>query len=448
MINRPMQHRSRRYRVVIIVLGSILAIIGFAFALINSALTRYVESPRFRVLMEQETARGLHFPSGQFTPIRRTGLLSAQSEQFKGRDGRKAVTSLDAQGITARFNPLGILLRRWQIDDLHIGRGNAGIQVYEPKPAPLPVRPWYFVFLPDHVYLKHVWSDAVDVTWPTRGEQSGIFGTHLVITPHGRDFEYHAASGVLRNPSVPEMAVRQVHLLITKQLFTLYTLDLSSGGGTIHGQGSTAITGEKRANFNFSWNDLPVPEWLPKTWSGNFAGAADGDLHWTGNNYTLAAATVIGAVKVNGGHVGGLKFLDTIAAVTKHDDLARLELDVCRSKFRWHEGDCELNDIEIEQTGKFRIEGTVSFSERALTGMIRIGMTHQYLDWLPHPEEVFSQETGGYLWTTVHLSGTLDSPKQDLSPRVIQALTESPGALLGAGLRALGVWLREEQGHR
>jgi hypothetical protein len=83
--------------------------------------------------------------------------------------------------------------------------------------------------------------------------------------------------------------------------------------------------------------------------------------------------------------------------------------------------------------------------ERALGGTLEIGLTTNYLDWLPHPEEVFTRESGGYLWTTVHLSGTLQSPQQDLSPRLIQALTESPGALLGATFRALGAWLREQR---
>jgi hypothetical protein len=104
-----------------------------------------------------------------------------------------------------------------------------------------------------------------------------------------------------------------------------------------------------------------------------------------------------------------------------------------------------LNDIEIEQKGKFRVEGTISFSDRSLGGTLQIGMARQYLDWLPHPEDVFTRESGGYLWTTVHLSGTLQSPQQDLSPRLVQALTDSPGALLGAAFRALGTWLSEQR---
>jgi len=41
----------------------------------------------------------------------------------------------------------------------------------------------------------------------------------------------------------------------------------------------------------------------------------------------------------------------------------------------------------------------------------------------------------------VHLSGTLDSPQQDLSPRLLEALKETPTSFLGAMFRALGEWL-------
>jgi hypothetical protein len=427
------------------VIATVAIAIGITLALINPALTRYVESPRFHAALEQETAKGLHFPSSEFASIRRIGLLKAQSESFKARDGRKAITSLEAQGITGRFNPLGVLLRRWQIDELHVDRAEIGIHVYEPKPEPRPVKPWYFVFLPDRVYLKRVWSDNVDVTWPMRDQRGGIFRTRLVITPHGRDFEYRANAGTLKNPSMPELAVRQIHLVITKKVFTLYQLDLNSGDGSIHGEGNTSISGEKHADFACNWNDVPVREWVPKTWNENFAGAATGDLHWTGNDYKLAAATMTGTVTVKNGRVSNTKFLDTIAAVTKRNDLAQVDLDVCRLKFRWRQGDCELNDIEIEQKGKFRVEGTISFSDRSLGGTLQIGMARQYLDWLPHPEDVFTRESGGYLWTTMHLSGTLQSPQQDLSPRLVQALTDSPGALLGAAFRALGTWLSEQR---
>src|ERR1700730_2991349 len=125
----------QRWIVVIasVILGVAIAVVIGAL-LFNPVITRYVESPSFRGKLEFETAKGLHFPKATFAPIKRSGPLTAESESFSARDGRKAMTTLDAQRVTGRFNPLGVFLRRWQIDDLHIDRARIGIHVYEPKP--------------------------------------------------------------------------------------------------------------------------------------------------------------------------------------------------------------------------------------------------------------------------------------------------------------------------
>jgi len=68
------------------------------------------------------------------------------------------------------------------------------------------------------------------------------------------------------------------------------------------------------------------------------------------------------------------------------------------------------------------------------------------LDWLPKPEEVFPHQHDGYLWTTVHLSGTIEAPQQDLSPRIMEVLKENPGAALGLLLRQFGEWLKNAFG--
>ena len=103
-------------------------------------------------------------------------------------------------------------------------------------------------------------------------------------------------------------------------------------------------------------------------------------------------------------------------------------------------------DINIEEKGKFRIEGEISIKRLVLRGTIRLGLTREYLDWLPNPEEVFSRRSSGYLWTQVHLSGTIDEPRQDLSQRIIELFKESPGAYLGLMFRQFGDWLKKTFG--
>src|SRR6476646_2922012 len=198
--------------------GAIVFLIAATLVSVNPAVTRYVESDAFRTELEKETAKGLHFPAGSYGPIRRTGILSAATDNFRAANGRKAMTAMEAHGITARFNPLGVFLRRWQVDDIHIDGGEVGIQVYDPKPEPSPSKPWYHVCLPNRVYLRQVWSEPADVTWRFRNEKGGFFGTRLQITPYGRDFEYRATGGTMKGALIPDLALRHLHMRITKTL--------------------------------------------------------------------------------------------------------------------------------------------------------------------------------------------------------------------------------------
>jgi hypothetical protein len=69
----------------------VIAALAGTVIFFSPLLTHYIESDRFRVAMENETAKGLHFPSGRYAPIRRSGSLTAQSESFRATNGEKAL---------------------------------------------------------------------------------------------------------------------------------------------------------------------------------------------------------------------------------------------------------------------------------------------------------------------------------------------------------------------
>lgn len=439
------RRRRTRWLIRAGVTGAVALACALVLAWLNPRLTRYVESDVFRAELEKQTAKGLHFPAGTYSPIRRTGFLTASSDGFRAENGRKALTAMDAHGIKATFNPLGVFLRRWQLDGVQIQSGEVGIQVYEPKPEPSPSKPWYHIFLPDRVYLRRVWSEPADVTWRFRNEKGGFFGTRLLITPHGRDFVYQANGGTLKLALIPDLPVRETRLLITKKLLTLYTLELAAGpegDGNIHGEGTAGTGDDKSVDFKMRFDQLPIRAWLPASWKNHVAGTAAGDVHWKGKNPKLETASVQGSLRLRDGRVRGLPFLQKLASITGKKSIEELELNECSAEVRWENSTLEIRNIAVEDKGKFRIEGLVSAREKSLGGAVQLGVAREYLEWLPQPEEVFPNERRGYLWTTVHLSGTVDQPQQDLSPRIIEALKESPGEFLGLVFRVIGDWLK------
>jgi hypothetical protein len=427
----------------------LLAIAAGVAVFFSPLLTRYIESNAFRQAMEQETAKGLHFPRASYAPIRRTGTLTARSENFKADNGVKAMKYLEASRITAKFDPWGVFVRQWRFDEVRVPSGEVEIQIYEAHPEAVASRPWFSIFLPNRVYLKKIESESANVTWQLRGEKAGFYGTRLLITPHGRDFEYAASGGKLKMALVPDLDLRRAHLLITKTLVTLYDIDLASDSAskeTIHAQATAGIGKDKSVDSKADFNAVPIRPWLPTEWKGRLTGSAFGDLHWTGKDPKLESSSGEGSLRIQDGRIDDVPLLQKLAELSQKKSFERLELNDCSLKFAWRYPEIDIKEIFIEEKGKFRIEGEIFINRRSLRGTLRLGLTRAYLDWLPNPEEVFSRREGSYLWTHVHLSGTIDHPGQDLSPRIIELFKESPGAYLGLFFRQFGDWLKRAFG--
>jgi hypothetical protein len=443
------------FRRKLLILAAAIAIffviaIALGMALFFSPLlTRYVEGDAFRVEMEEETAKGLHFPRARYAPIRRTGVLTAHSESFEADSGQKAMKSLVAHGVTAKFDPWGVLVRQWRLDGVEVQSGDVEIQIYEAHPEPVRAKPWFAIFLPNRVYLKKIHSDQANITWRFRGEQAGFFGTQLLITPNGRDFEYVATGGRLKMARIPDLELRRTHLLITKTLLTLYDLDLASDAQSdqsIRAQGHAGVGQDKSIEAKANFNSVPIRQWLPAEWKGRLNGSAFGDIHWTGKDPKLESSSGGGSLHIQNGRVDDVPLLNKLAELARKRSFERLDLNECSLAFAWRYPEIEIKDITIEEKGKFRIEGEISVNRRLLRGTVRLGLAHEYLDWLPNPQEVFSRHSSGYLWTDVHLSGTINEPRQDLSQRIIELFNGSPGAYLSLMFRQFGDWLKKTFG--
>jgi hypothetical protein len=429
-------------------LAGAVALMAAAIILLNPQLTRYVESEAFRRELDKQTSKGLHF-QGRYEAIKRTGFLSASTEGFSGENGVKAFRTMSTGKVDAKFNPWGILLRRWQLDYIRIPSGRAEIQKYEPKPENKPPKPWYAVFLPDRVYLEEVICDSADVTWQLRGRQAGFFNTRLLITPHGRDFEYRASGGALKTGMVPDLTLRQLHLLITKELVTVYDLQLApspESEGRIQIKGQAGLKQDKSLSATMNFSGVPVGPWIPDAWANLFRGVAAGEVLWEGQDMTLESSSGHGAFRIEGGRVSGAPFLDQAAVLTGKESIEQIKVSRFSFEFEWKYPRAEIRQIDIEAEGAFCLKGAVLVDNQNLSGSVQLGATPKFLEWLPRAEEIFAEQRDGYLWTTVNLAGTVQRPREDLSPRVAKLLKRSPGAALGIFFRQVGEWFEKNLG--
>ena len=267
-----------------------------------------------------------------------------------------------------------------------------------------------------------------------------------MITPHGLDFEYLATGGKLKMALLPDLDLRRAHLLISKTLLTIYNIDLTSDSGgseNIHAQANAGVGKDKSIDLRANFSQVLIGSWLPAEWKEHLAGNAFGDLHWAGKDPKLESSSGEGSLHVSDGRIDDLPVLEKLAELAQKKSFEHLALNDCSFSFGWKYPKIDIENIAIEERGKFRIEGEMSIDQRRLRGTIRLGLTREYLDWLPNPEQVFSRKEGDYLWTNVRLSGTIDDPGQDLSPRIIELFKQSPGAYLRLLFRQFEAWLRK-----
>ena len=433
-----------RGRLLLLLLLSFVAlVIVFALAvpLANRKLTEYVESDAFRRELDKQTSKGLHF-EGEYETIRRTGLLTAQTDGFQGRNGVKAFKTLSTGVVDAKFDPWGIFLRRWELEYIHIPSGKAEIQTYEPKPDNKPPKPWYAIFLPERVHLNKVVCDSADVTWQLRGRKAGFFETQLLITPYGRDFEYRAEGGVMKTALVPDLVLRQLHLLITKELLTLYELELApsaKSNGQIRVSGWAGMKNDKSVSAEMNFSEIPVDPWIPKAWAKLIKGKASGEVAWKGSDMRMESSSGWGEFRIEEGRVAGARFLEDVASLIGKP-IEQVSLSRCSLGFEWKYPRVQIKQMDIEADGVFRLQGTATITNKRLGGELQLGVAPGYLEWLPKAQQVFTRQRGGYLWTTVQLSGTMDDPQENLSPRVAELLKKSPAAALGLFIRGIGEW--------
>jgi hypothetical protein len=438
----------RNYWFWVSVLVGTVAFTAIAVLLINPQVTRYVESEAFRRELDKQTSKGLHF-EGHYQAIRRTGFLTAETDGFTGQNGVKAFKTLSTGKVDAKFDPWGIFLRRWELDYIRIPSGKAEIQRYEPKPESKPPKPWYAIFLPERVHLEKVVCDSADVTWRLRGRQAGFFRTRLLITPYGRDFEYWASGGTMETGMVPDLALRQLHLLITKDRLTLYDLELAPNAeseGRIQVNGQAGLKQDKSLSATMRFSGIPVDPWIPESWASSLRGLAWGEVFWQGDDMTLESSSGRGSFRIEGGRVAGASFLDQASVVTGKKSIKEIKLSRCLLEFEWRYPRAEATRLEIEAEGAFSINGTVAVNSQSLSGSLQFGATRKYLEWLPQDQQIFTKERDGYLWTTVRLAGTLQEPREDLSPRLAALLKKSPGTAMGIFFRQIGDWFQKNLG--
>jgi hypothetical protein len=127
--------------------------------------------------------------------------------------------------------------------------------------------------------------------------------------------------------------------------------------------------------------------------------------------------------------VQNLPLLSRVAEFTRTDRFRRLVFDIATADVERDGKTTRVSNMVLQSNGLLRVEGGFTTDTVQMKGVFEVGVTADSLRWIPGSQSHVFTETRpgspGLVWTTVHVSGPIDRPQEDLSNRLLAALGKS-----------------------
>ena len=408
----------------------VLLFVGYFAA--RAWVHNYLRSEEFRRFVSRATAKTLH-ADGEFAPLHFTGM-NIYSDGFKARGSDRAVfASLAIEQIRADLSLRRWRERVWQIDNLEAQRvdlqfDGSRIALAETpretrvKPSTKPGSGW----LPNRVEIGTASVQEVNLGWGETGKDAGsVRGIHLVATARDGAWEFVGNGGHLEHGGLPGLELETLRVLYRAP--TLYVQDARLRRGAT---GSVNVDGEVRfgeaIKLRGKLAGIDVAPFLSNDWRVRLHGKLGGEVRVQGPLSSANPPVISGSLELTEGQIEALPVLDEIALFTRLQQYKRLALSRVSADFRQENGVLSATNFIAESAGLIRVEGGFTVASGQITGLFQVGVTPSSLQWLPGSQDrVFTETRAGYVWTPVRLSGPLDSPGEDLSPRLVTAATDA-----------------------
>jgi hypothetical protein len=248
-------------------------------------------------------------------------------------------------------------------------------------------------------------------------------GIRVDVKPDGgsRSFRAEASGGEIRLPHEFMPAIRLDRARLRYQDGAVFLTHLCADAWR---DGCFEVSGEwdrdtRRFSFEGGLSGVKCEEILSETWAKRLIGTLSTDLAADNHVGKLVAH---GRLVLHNGTLTALPVLDMLAAYADTRRFRVLALSEAHADWRWEKDLMELSNIVIASEGLARLEGRVIIRGRELDGNLRLGLVPGTLANIPGAEtDVFTPGERGLLWAPIHLTGTLDKPREDLSDRLIAA---------------------------
>ena len=405
----------------------VLAIVGYFVAKV--AIDSYLRSDSFRKFVAQKTGVTLRAEC-EIAPLQFTGanIFTEGVKAQGGKDAPFATLALDQ--LRAEISLRRFFEKVWQVEQVEVQRLDlnlTGPRAELPEAPPVgtptsaPANPsggW----LPNRVEVATAIVRDTNLAW------DGGALRHTVVTavPDGSAWKISGQGGKIEQTGLPALDVQALALRYRAPSLFVNSAEFRQGG-----VGSVKATGEinfaERLDLQVAIKDVNLTPFLSEDWRVRLKGQLSGDVTIRGPLPLPAAGPEIaGALSLARGELTALPVLDKIALFTGTQQFRRLTLSRASADFRQDGAKLRVTKFLAESEGLIRIEGDFTVENSMIDGTFQVGVTPTSLAFIPGSrEKVFLESRGGYVWTSMRLTGPLNNPNEDLTARLTKALGET-----------------------
>lgn len=384
----------------------------------------YLRSDDFRRFVSRATAHTLK-AEGEFAPLRFTGM-NIFSDGFKARGSEEAAFStFTVDQVRADLSLRRWRERVWQVDrieaqrvEVHLDGSRIALE-RTPQKAPAPTtgsKPgggW----LPNRLEIATAAIKEVNLTW----DGGSLRRVGLVANQKDIGWEVTASGGHIEQGGLPGADLVAMRLLYKEPSIFVQSAEMRQGAtGVINVEGE-ARTGEE-IDLRAKLASIDLTPFLNNDWRLRLHGKIAGDVRVQHRLNTANGPVVSGSLQLSEGQIEALPVLNEIANFTTLQRYRRLTLSRASADFRHENGTLRATNFVVESDGLMRIEGGFTIAKGIIDGAFQVGVAASSLALVPGAEaRVFTEARGGYVWTPMRLQGPLESPGEDLSPRLVAA---------------------------
>jgi hypothetical protein len=453
-------------RLIMILLGAGLLGIVAGYLALTSWMQNYLRSDACREMLARQIGDATRARC-EIEPVSWSGANAYSPKLSLQSEGAAGWKRLEADGLQAALDWSGVRRGVWLVPTINLdsltvtsadATGSAAPRILpatsssDAKAAA--VEPgwssWLKLWLPQRTEIGEIDVRRFDLEPAAPGSGVALAAIHLKAQPSGDEGAWRitGADGSVRIPGLGEL----FRLDRASARFDSRALVLNEaaarwrGDSEVTARGEVPFAGGRGWIFSGRLSGLDLQHVVADAWKPKVGGVVEGDYEVA--NRPGPAISTKGKLRIKSGVVQALPLLDRVADYTHTARFRRIVLDEAAGDVALEGARTRVTNLVLQSNGLIRVEGELLIDGRLLSGDLLVGVSPETLRWMPGAQNhVFTDantgKVSGFVWTRVVVSGTLDSPKENLSNRLLSAmgqavLLDAPMEVLGTGLDVIG----------